>query len=156
MVTQQTRKALFHSETSETFVCLVTISHPDLDDDIRVCSNAQDITSRGNPYFAYPFKLQMPTQSVDQPPKAQIQIDNITPEIINTIRSITSSPTITFEIVRIGNLNAVEVEMPDFILNGVMYDALTITGDISVEQYLTEPYPAGAYTPGRFPGLFGL
>jgi len=155
-ISPQARQALFHSETSDRFIVLITISHPSISTPIRVCSNSQDIISRGQAYYAYPFQLQLPDSTSDQPPKAQLQIDNVTPEIINALRTITTSPTITFEIVRAENLNVVEVSMPNFILNSIQYDALIITGDISVEQYITEPYPAGSYTPGRFPGLFGL
>jgi len=155
-ISPQARQSLFHSETSDRFIVLITISHPSISTPIRVCSNSQDIISRGQAYYAYPFQLQLPDSTSDQPPKAQLQIDNVTPEIINALRTITTSPTITFEIVRAENLNVVEVSMPNFILNSIQYDALIITGDISVEQYITEPYPAGSYTPGRFPGLFGL
>jgi hypothetical protein len=155
--TTPSRDAMYQQETGEAFVVLITITHPIIAaEPIRVCSNATDVLSRGLTFFAYPFQLQLPSSDPTQPPKAQLKIDNVTPEIINALRGLDTSPTVTFEIIRAKQPNIIEISMPNFILNSVQYDSLTITGDISVEQYLTEPYPKGTYSPGYFPGLFGI
>jgi hypothetical protein len=36
----------------------------------------------------------------------------------------------------------------------VSYDALVVEGELSLESFLREPYPAARFTPGDFAGLF--
>ena len=155
-VTSVTRAGLYAQETQEIWIALIEITHPLLSQPIRVCSDAKNVYSNGKTFIAYPFELQLPSSTATEVPKASIKIDNVDQDIMFNLRSINTPPNISFSIVRAGNPNLIEVSYPNFILNSVQYDALTITGDISVEQYMTEPYPKDTYTPGRFPGLYGL
>lgn len=146
--------ALTAQETEEVFVILLTIEHDDLTDPIRVCSDNQNVVSRGETYIAFPFQLTLPIDDASRPPAAQLSIDNVTREIGVAIRTITSPARILFEIVRADAPDVVEVEFPNFLLRNVSYDALQVTGDLVVEDLTIEPYPGIKFTPANFPGLF--
>ena len=160
-LTPETKQALFASETSEVFVILLTITHADLQGGaIRVCSNSVDVVHGVDTYLAYPFELSLPPQSEDRPPVASLRIDNVHRLIVESIRSITGAPTVKMEVARLeevaGVIQVAEIEatFDDFMLRNVSYNALVVEGELSLEHFVEEPYPAGVFSPTEFPGIF--
>jgi len=153
-ISSTAQQDLFDQETGEIFLTLLTISHADLSQPIRVCNDAKNIVSNGDTYIALPFEVTLPSDEGDQPSRARIQIDNVDRTMIIAIRSITSSPDVTIDVVRQSAPDTVEISFPDFTFDNISYDALIISGDLTFENYLQEPYPAGIFDPSRFPGGF--
>lgn len=154
MTTAALKQLLFAEEMDEAIILLLTLDHPELSTPIRVCSDAVDVLSRGNTFISFNFNITLPLESGDSPPRAKLQIDNVDRQIIQTVRSISSAPNLTVEIVRSGDLDTVEVQFLDFTLNNITYNAMTVSGDLSFEDFLREPYPAAVFDPARFPGGF--
>lgn len=148
------RQALNASETGEAFIVLLTIDHPNLAVPIRVGSDAVDTLSRGETFVAFPFDLRLPDDSGDRTPRASLSIDNVDRRIVQAIRAITSAPSVTIEIVRAGDADTVEAAFPAFTFTDLSYDALTVSGSLTLESFAAEPYPAATFTPSRFRGLF--
>lgn len=153
-LTPETRRALHAPETAEIFTVLLTLTHPDMDVPIRVCDSGMDITSRGENYIAYPFALALPEDEDGRPPRARLSIDNIERQIVATVRSLTSSPFVTIEIIRRAAPDVVEARFEDFRFTNISYDSQVVEGDLTVEDFTAEPYPAGCFSPSLFPGLF--
>jgi hypothetical protein len=70
-VSDNLKQAVFSQETSEVFITLVTITHPDFAEDIRVCSDpfellpiagVKGVVSRGDEYIYLPFNISLPAQ----------------------------------------------------------------------------------------------
>lgn len=148
------RGAMFAEETGDGLLALLTISHVDLAAPIRVVHNQVDITSRGDTFTAFPFELVLPTNSPDSPPRARLTIDNVSREIGQAIRTVSSAPTVLIEVVRISDNDAVELSFPALKLKNVRFDVAKVTGDLVSEDLQLEPYPAYAFSPAHFPGLF--
>ena len=148
------KEAAFSQETDEVFLVLVTIDHADLTDPIRVVNNTENITLRGDLYIAYPFNITLPDSREDTPPSARLQIDNVSREIGEAIRTMESPATVKIEVVRVGSPPFVELSFPEFALRDVNWDALTVSGELRVENFVNEPFPAGIFSPAGFPGLF--
>ncbi|MFQ5776363.1 MAG: DUF1833 family protein [Kiloniellaceae bacterium] len=148
------RQALFAQETGEAFIILLTIDHPNLAAPIRVAGDGLDVISRGDTFVAMPFDLSLPEQTEDRPPRARLAIDNVSRDIVKAVRSISSPATVLIEIVLASDPNTVEASLPDFILRDVRYDALVVEGDLDLEDFAAEPYPAAIFSPANFPGLF--
>lgn len=157
------KQAIFAQETAEVFILLVTISHPNFLEDIRVSSDPTDIlpiagergtVSRGLEYVYCPFTINLPIQDDTGIARANISIDNVGREAVDAVRSADSALSITTEIVLASQPDEIEVSAPDFRLERVAYDALTISGDISVEYFDLEPYPCARQVPSLFQGLF--
>ena len=148
------KQAINAPETSEAFLILLTIDHPNLSQPIRVSSDSVDTTSRGNLFIAFPFELTLPNDSDDNAPRATLNIDNVDRQIVQAIRSIPSAPTVLMEIIRGADPDLVEAAFPDFQLRNVTYNSLVVSGELTLEQFLGEPYPAGGFFPANFPGLF--
>lgn len=148
------RRSMFAEETSDGLLALLTIDHADLSTPIRVVHNKVDIVSRGNTFTAFPFDLILPTSSSDSPPKAQLTIDNVSREIGQAIRTVSSAPTVLIEVVRINDFDAVELSFPTLKMRNVRFDVSKVTGDIVSEDLQFEPYPVFTFSPAHFPGIF--
>lgn len=157
------KTAVHAQQTSEVFIMLATISHPQFTDDIRLASDpfedlpdagVRGVVSRGLEYIYLPFNINLPAQDDTGVARASLSIDNISREIVAAVRSANSALAITLEIVLASDVDTPEVTVQDFRLESVTYDALTVSGDLSVEYYDLEPFPARRFTPSDFPGLF--
>jgi hypothetical protein len=148
------KTSAFAADTADVWLVLLTISHASISPSVRVVNNTEAITSNGNEFIAFPFDLALPDSREDAPPRARLTIDNVSREIAQAIRSITSPPTVTIEIIRASAPDTIEASFPDFKLRNVTWDVGKVSGDLTVEDFTSEPYPAGIFSPASFPGLF--
>lgn len=140
-------------ETDEVWLTLLTINSPELVLPLRFVNNNESCTSRGNLFVALPFDIDFPGQDEQNPGEARLQIDNIDRLIINFVRSISSPPKVTIEVVLASSLNVVEASFENMTLRNVSYDARTVSGILKFEDIVIEPVTY-AMTPERFPGQF--
>lgn len=157
------KHAIFSQQTSEAFIILVTISHSNFTDDIRVASdpfeilpsaNVRGVVSRGTEFVYFPFSINLPNSDDTGIARAMVSFDNIDRSMINAIRTADSSLSIKIEMILASDVDNVEFVIEGFKLDRVTYDSLTISGEISMEYYDLEPFPSKRFTPADFPGLF--
>ncbi|MBU0598807.1 DUF1833 domain-containing protein [Patescibacteria group bacterium] len=148
------RQAIFAQETAEVFLLLLTIDHDDLDAAIRVVNNAENITSNSLEYQAFPFEMNLPDDTEDALSQVTLTICNVDRQIVQAVRSISSPPTVTLNVILASDPDTVEAGPFEFTMKSADYDALTVTGSLAAEDILNEPFPADRYTPNLFPGLF--
>jgi hypothetical protein len=74
--------------------------------------------------------------------------------MVQAIRAFPKPPELTLEIVLSNAPDLVERSIDFMVLKSVDYNALTITGKLSVESTLNNRFPAYDYTPAHFGGLF--
>jgi len=153
-ITSATKDALYSQENGDAFLILLTIDHVTLETPIRVSSDAVNTVSRGIDFISFPFELTLPDDQENASPRAHLKIDNIDRTIVKTIRAINSAATVLIEIVRAEDPNTLEAKFLNFKLINVVYDAKTVEGDLTIEDFTSEPYPAGNFSPSLFPGLF--
>ncbi|NLS07603.1 DUF1833 family protein [Rhizobium sp. P32RR-XVIII] len=156
--------AINSQETDEVVICLLTVTHEDLDEPIYLSSDPTTrisdsplvyaTTSRGNEYLFLPFEFTLPDDKSDSPPRIQLSIDNTDRSLVAMLRSFTTPASIKLEIVLASSLDDVEIEMPALQLSDVTIGEEQITADLVADALINEPYPAGQFTPGAFPGLF--
>jgi hypothetical protein len=149
-----TRQALYAAETGEIFLVLLTLSHAGLSAPIRVTSDAVTTLSRGNTFVSFPFDLVLPDDQENRAPRARLVIDNIDRQIVTAVRSLSTPLTALIEIVRAADPDVVEARFIDFKLTNVSYDAHKVEGDLTIEDFTSEPFPAASFSPSLFPGLF--
>lgn len=153
-VSSLTRQALYAAETDEVFLILLTLNHPDLSVPIRVTSDSVTTASRGHDFVAFPFDLILPDDQDNRSPRARLVIDNIDRQIVQAVRALTSAPTVLIEIIRAAAPDTVEAQFVDFKLTNVSYDAHRVEGNLTIEDFTAEPFPAASFSPSLFPGLF--
>lgn len=155
-------RAALAQESDIVWVLLMTIDHPDLDEPIRVCDDLvpadeegyRTVTSRGTIYACYPFEVDLPADDGDSVSRITVSIDNVDREIIQRLRAISTPPTVTLEVTRAGDLDAIEAGPFVLTLVSARYDALVIQGELAFEDILNDPFPAGNYVPADYPGIF--
>lgn len=144
--------AILDEESDEVSLHLVTIEHDDLDAPIRIVDNIEDITSNGETFVGLPFRLELPDEG-DRPGEARITVDNVDRRIAEAVRSITTPPSVTIQVVLASQPDTLELELSGMTLRDVTIDAGAVTGYLRFEDLSVEPI-AEAITPSKFPGLF--
>lgn len=152
-ISNQATEEVFQQEGGG-FLVLLTISHATLATPIRVVNNTEEVFSNGQIYIAFPFSVQLPNDSQDTGPVAKLVIDNVSTDIARVIRSIATPPYVDISVVRISDLDTVELDLPTFRLRNVQWDALSVSGDLVIDNIMQEPYPQRSFTPAEYPGLF--
>lgn len=139
--------------SSDPFLVLLTITHDDLEEPIYVVRNNKAVVSRGNTYLAYPFEIELPTDT-DQSPGARISIANVSRRIGKAIESLLTAPTVKIEIVLASALDSVERTWDEFTMINSSYDAMTVTATLAHVSYWNEAWPKKTIRPALYPGLF--
>lgn len=151
MTVSTTFKAAFYQQqTDEVDLAIIEIDHADLASPLRFVNNTENITSGGDEYLAAGFDIKLP----DDDGHTTISVCNIDRVMVQTIRSISSRPTITLSVVLASDPDTVELGPYVMELADVVFDAFVITGTLTFDDFLDEPYPGDKFTPGQFPGLF--
>lgn len=141
------------SEESDLPLVLLTISHADLAQPIRVVCNKVDITSNGNVFTGFPFEIVLPDAGEDAPPQSKIRINNVSREIGQAIRSISTPPDVTIQVVRQDTPDVIEAEFAGMFMTNVTYDALIVEADLFFEDLVREPFPYLKFSPSYFRGI---
>lgn len=152
MVTTALKRDAWSVESDLPLV-LLEITHADLAAPIRVVANPTSIIHSGNEYFPMDFNLVLPGQLDDAPPSATVSMDNVSREIAQAARSISTPASFTIRVVRAETPNVVELEFAGLKLTNVRVNALRVEGDLQFEDLVRAPYPALSFTPSFFPGL---
>lgn len=156
--------AAFAQETGEVPICLLTVTHEDLDEPIYLSSDATTrlseqplvygTESRGEQYIFLPFEFTLPDDRSDSPPRVHLTMDNIDRSLVTILRSFSSPASVMMEIVLASDLDTVEITMPALQMSDVSIGDHSIAVTLVADALINEPHPAGQLTPGAFPGLF--
>lgn len=139
--------------SSDLPLVLLTIDHDSIDPPIRVVNNTEDIESNGEEFIAYPFSIVLPDSQEAAPPRARLQISNVSREIMQAVRTISSPAQVTIQVIRQDDHDTVEMFYDGMLLVGVRGGAITVEGNLEFEDLMREPYPAVTFSPAEFPGL---
>jgi hypothetical protein len=151
-ITDELKEEAF-SQESDLPLVLLTIAHASLAQSIRVVNNKVNITSNGNEFIGFPFEIVLPDASEDAPPQSKIRINNVSREIGQAIRSITTPPAVTIQVVRQDTPDIIEAEFAGMFMTNVTYDALMVEADLFFEDLVREPYPCLRFNPSYFGGI---
>lgn len=139
----------------DPFLYLLTISHADLPAPIRLVRNKVDVVSRGNTYTAFPFDIVLPGDGDGGQRPARITIDNVDQRIVQTVRAISTPPTLLIEEVKGSALDTVEASLPPMKLYAATYDRLALEAElIDSADDEAEPLVQWEFTPSLAPALF--
>jgi hypothetical protein len=152
MITDNLKQDAWQNASNLPLV-LLKIEHADLSTPILVANNKANITSNGDVYIGFPFDIVLPDSKENSPPVAKLSISNVSREIGQAIRSISTPPSVTISVVRQETPDVVEMEFPGMVMTNVSYDALSVDADINFEDLTREPYPAYTFSPANYRGI---
>lgn len=151
------KQAMFSQETGEVFLAICSISHASiLNGPLRVVNNLENMTSNGNVYTAFPFKVTLPAEGIDGSPRVRLVLDSIDRSIIQAIRGIPPGdpPTVQVDLVLASQPDVIDISFPNLTLRNVDYDQYVVEGDLALDEDDREPIPYWSFTPQNTPGLF--
>ncbi len=151
-ITDDLKQEAWQSESNLPLV-LLEINHSSLANPILLVNNKVNITSNGDEYIGFPFDIVMPDSKDSAPPTAKIRIDNVSREIGQAIRLISTPPSVTISVVRQTALDVIEAQFEGMFLTNVSYDAMTVEADLQFEDLTREPYPAYTFSPANYRGI---
>lgn len=141
-------------EQDDPFLYLLTIAHDDLPDGpMRFVRDYNALVSRSLSFDAYPFDVKLPGAGDNGVTAASIVIDNIDQRIVQTLRVLTTSPTLLIEQVVASTPDAVEMSLPLFKLTQVSADRFAVQADLTRAQDDTQPLCRDTFTPATAPAL---
>ena len=149
-----TRAALYAPQTSLVLIHLLTIDHDDMAAPVRFCDQLTDVVSRGDTYTAFPCQWQRPPDVDGEMQRIEMVLDNVSRELVQTVRSISTPAAVTIEIVTSAALDTVEWGPGNFEFGGIRMTERELRIQLVAEQLLSEPFPYRIFTPTGFPLLF--
>lgn len=131
------------------------IEHPGLPSTIRLVCNTEALVRADGTYQPYAFQVQLPDQREDQTPQVQVTIDNTDLEVIEAIRTLTGTPTVTLDVVLASQPDTIEAGPFICSLQTATVTASTIQGTLGYEDdVFAQLVPGQSYLPSNSPGLF--
>ena len=141
-------------QSGEVLVYLLRLQYTSLAAPISVCNDNLALTSRGVEYIAFPFEVDVGSDSDDAPPQPTLRIGNVDRQIVQAILNAVEPITVTIELVMRSEPDQVEVGPYTFVLRDVSFDQDVVEGTLRQDGMLNEPFPGDQITPSLFPGAF--
>lgn len=151
-ISSNARQQVQSPEMNDVLLVALDIGHPSIPT-IRVVNNNENIEWGGNTYEASSFKFQPPQQQEGELQNASLTLSNIDRRMVEAVRSISSSPTITANILFVGATVEREAGPWVFDLSEVRYNAETITGTLTWNLKPKQTLSTVRVTLNNFPGL---
>ena len=145
---------LYAQESADPFFCLITVSHDDFAEDIRLVNNMENVTSRGEIYQAFAFKFRLAPDDGEARRDVQIDIDNASLELITELRSVTSPLGVKLEFVLNSDPDTVQMVQDNLRSAGFVYNRSSIKFTLTLDDFLNTKMTSESYDPQNFPGLF--
>lgn len=165
VVSQSLRRELDQQESAEFLLAFLTITHPNMEETIRVVCDPEDFTYGGFNYIGFMFESEILTDG-DNFPEARLTVQNVDKRIGDAIRPLIGPPRVKMELIPASEFNltvsprtplgtpTVAYTADHLYLINVDIDALQISGRLSIRNYSQEVWPGVRATQNRCPGLY--
>jgi hypothetical protein len=157
------REAINAEESGEVAIFLLTITHPDLDEPIRLSTDPTErvsdvplvykTVSQSEDFIYVPMQVIIPDEREGSAPRAQFRICNVTRELTEFVRSTTTPAQARIQLVMASDLDEVEVESPWLDIISVNNSARDLTFDMTLNSMAAEQWPVDSMDPSAFPSL---
>ena len=144
---------LYYQESDDPFLLLVTLSHPSFTT-IRLVNNSENIVSNGLTFQAFPMRIILPVDDGETNREAQIEFDNVSLEILNEVRTVTTFIDVKIEMVLASNPDEVQISLEELKIQSVSYDKQKVSARLFLDSFLTTALPSERYGATNFKGIF--
>ncbi|MCL2272406.1 MAG: DUF1833 domain-containing protein [Treponema sp.] len=153
-ISQTATAAVLAPETEKVFLHLLTIEVTE-GAVLRFADNNQNVTSRGNVYYAAGFTIILPEQTENAPRPCRLAIDNTDLSIYQTIKQAAGKEVMVTVCVVVSDTPDIYERGPlKYKLRNVRATKETISGEVH-DFYLSDRrFPKDTYTPEDFEGMF--
>lgn len=121
---------------------------------INIVNNTEDITSNGDIYSAFPFRVTYANLEKGVPARARLFVDNVDRRIVQAVREQKSSLGVSLSVIMASAPDNIEFGPCTYDLNNVEWDAAAVSGDLEKEDLLNTAFPGTTMTPEFYLALF--
>jgi hypothetical protein len=159
------KAALEAPESADALLAFLTVTHPSLQEPIRVVSDVLDYVLGGATYLGLPFEFGILTD-IEGPPQTELRMQNVDQRIGQALLGLNDRAKVTLEIRSSSDFDLSQnprteiaggstlYRFADFDLIDVTVTASDISGRVMLRDYSQEPWPGQRCTQSRMPGLF--
>ncbi len=141
--------------STEGILTLVTITHDELPEPVRLVDNTEDVVGPGGEtWIARNVAITLPADFSEGEPRGTLVVDNVLRDLIDAIRSTSSAPTTQIDFVSISDPTTVQHGPFLFQWGQARYSELGVEVDLLVDDFLNDAYPGYRFDPKTTPGAF--
>jgi hypothetical protein len=133
---------------------LIEITQEALAVPIRVVNDTADITSNGDEFIAFPFRINLPADQ-EQSSRATVEIDNVTGELMRWLELSRGAPGAKMKIMVVSRATPDTIEAEFLMdLQNLSADRYTVSGQLAYKDIVNQPGVPFSYTHFNTPALF--
>lgn len=145
---------LYGQVSSDPYLTLFTLTHPSFTETIRLVNNSEDIVSNGETFIGFPVRVVLPPDDNETAREVNVQFDNISLELIDELRAVTTPIDVKIEMVLASNPDVVQQSIESLKFKGIQFNTQVITAKLVMDDFLNVGLTSERYTPTIFPGIF--
>ena len=145
---------LFSQTSTDPLLTLITLSHTSWASDKRFVNNTEDIISNGLTYNKFPMRITLPVDDGESARQVAIEFDNVSLELTENIRSVTSPISVTIQMILASIPNDIQMSIEELRIGNISYDKTKVSAKLYMDNFLTSALTSERYSPTAFPGLF--
>jgi hypothetical protein len=147
--------AINKQTTTSAFLVLLEIYHPDIGTYYFV-NNTENIVAGAITYIAFPFSVTLPPDDPELQVRARLTISNVTTElaVLRSIAGQRTRATFALKVIEASDPTTVLQSVSGLVAASVGYNADLMDIDLTIDNFLTEPFPSATFSPSTFPGIF--
>jgi hypothetical protein len=141
--------------TPSAFLVLLEAYHSTIGT-LRFVNNTENVVSNGQTFNAYPFSVLLPPDDPALQVRARLVLSHVTSEL-NVLRSVAGSrerATFSLKVIEGSDPDTILQSISGLVAASVSYNAETLEIDLTIDNFLTEPFPSATFSPSTFPGIF--
>jgi len=152
-ISPQLLAQMYGQEAADPFLMFLTISHADFPT-IYLVNNTVDQVSRGITYTAFPMEITLPTDDGETTREVRIDFDNVSLELLDELRTVTTAMDVKIEMLLASDLDTVQLSLEELKLRNISYDKQKVSARLYMDSFLNVELTSEKYTPTLYPGLF--
>lgn len=145
---------LFSESSNDPFLTLLTLSHDSFPSDIYLVNNSESITSNGRVFEPFPVKIRLPNDDDETRKEFAIEFDNVSLELIEEIRTVTTPIRCDLEMVLASMPDEIQMIHSDLSIQSITYNKNKINAKLVLDNFLSTELSSEKYRPTNFPGLY--
>lgn len=141
MTTQDFKDEAYSEGTSQAYITLLTIDHPDLNVPLRYTDDHVPTISNSHFYSPRAFQAGRPDKVQGQVPQATLRIDNTNSDLVALLRGLEDAFTVKIAMVRASDLDTEEEAYSGLIAAGFDESAAFIDITLTLEDLDSAVFP---------------
>lgn len=104
--------------------------------------------------MAFPMKIKLPVDDGESQKDVSIEFDNVSLELINELRLVTTAIDAKLEMVLASIPDDVQISLEELKIGSVSYNKTRVSAKLYMDNFLNTEMTSERYDQKSFPGLF--